>query len=323
MTDVFQLRARAQSYEAVGDYSAASDTWQEYLAAAPDDVSALIAYAGAIQRAGTAVENAERALIHAAQVEPHNLEVQTKLGVLYSRWGKWQRVIDTLTRLPESAQTEAVLTVLGEAYRIVGDKDNAMRALTKSIALNPCNDEAFVEIAMMLLDSDVPAAVEHARRAVDLDGSSSLAHQTLAQAYWKQRDMKSAEAELTLAISSGPDDPWNYVYMGHLLRITKRPERAVEAFQRAVELDRLNPLYHRYLADVYCMLEEWSLAETSYRTALQLDPFDTEASLEFGLMLAEVGRDSEARAYLHRLLQLDPDHKQRRRAEAALAHLDK
>jgi tetratricopeptide (TPR) repeat protein len=293
------------------------------LATTPDDIPALIEYAVAIQRAGAPIEEAERALVHAGEVDPQNLEVRTKLGVLYSRWGKSRQVIETLAQLPESAQTEAVLTLLGEAYRIVGDNDNAMRALRESIALNPSNDEAFVAIATILLDSDVAAAVEHARRAVDLDGSSSLAHQALAKAYWKQGDLKSAEAELALAISLRPDDPWNLAYMGQLLRITDRPEGAIEAFQRAIELDHLNPLHHRCLGDAYSTLEDWPAAEASYRRAVELDPFDTDTSLEFGLMLAEVGRDTEARGYLGRLLQLDPDHKQRRRAEAALAQLDK
>lgn len=94
---------------------------------------------------------------------------------------------------------------------------------------------------------------------------------------------------------------------------------AIGAFEHArkSEPNRAFPLWS--LANVYEDREDWEKAEQLYELALEREPDDVVANMNFGRMLEKKGEPAKAQVFLERALLLDPDYET---ARALLAQLD-
>ena len=77
------------------------------------------------------------------------------------------------------------------------------------------------------------------------------------------------------------------------------------------------PLWTR--ANLYESQEEWARAQDLYERALELEPDDQVANMNFGRMLMKKGEAAAAKVLLDRALLLDPDYVA---AKALLAQLE-
>ena len=85
------------------------------------------------------------------------------------------------------------------------------------------------------------------------------------------------------------------------------PARAVEAYERAIDLDPSVAEAHVNLGRLYHMAGETGRAEPQYREAARLDPGDPTPHFNLGVLFEEVGRREEAvHAYRQAILR-DPD----------------
>jgi hypothetical protein len=83
--------------------------------------------------------------------------------------------------------------------------------------------------------------------------------------------------------------------------------KAIEAAERAVELDDGSAEAHRALAGVRTWTEwDWDGAEVEWRRALELDPKSADAHAAFAHFLVHMRRIDEAVAHSERALELDP-----------------
>jgi type IV pilus assembly protein PilF len=103
----------------------------------------------------------------------------------------------------------------------------------------------------------------------------------------RQSDEEAARANLNLGVG--------YLNQG-------RPEVAVEALQRAVDLDPRLAEAHSVLGLGYEMLENFELAETHHRRATQLDSDNPDAQNRYAVFLCRQDRWSEARRYFDRAI---------------------
>jgi tetratricopeptide (TPR) repeat protein len=88
---------------------------------------------------------------------------------------------------------------------------------------------------------------------------------------------------------------------------TSSPERARDAYERALALDPLMAEAHVNLGRVLHVAGERGRAEPHYRQAVKLDPDDPTPHFNLGVLLEELGRRDEAVLAYRQAILRDPD----------------
>jgi len=84
------------------------------------------------------------------------------------------------------------------------------------------------------------------------------------------------------------------------------PDRAAEAFRRALERNPSSAVIHGWLGDTYLTLGQRKLAEESYRNALSLEPNNAVVLNNLGCALERQGKRVEAALAFKSALVVDP-----------------
>jgi tetratricopeptide (TPR) repeat protein len=85
-------------------------------------------------------------------------------------------------------------------------------------------------------------------------------------------------------------------------------EEAIQAYQRAVELDPASAGAAVNLGTIYFHLRNWDQAERNYRRALEADPQYALAHFNLGNLFDEKGDRAQALLHYMMALRLDPDY---------------
>ncbi|MGH7510245.1 MAG: tetratricopeptide repeat protein, partial [Gemmatimonadales bacterium] len=118
--------------------------------------------------------------------------------------------------------------------------------------------------------SDMRAAVA---RALELDSTLGEAHAALGiLRLFFDWDWEGAQQALRRAIELNPSDPHAYHHLANYLQAMSRPEEAVGARARAVELDPLNARTGILLGADHAAAGDLDQAIIQFRRALRLDP---------------------------------------------------
>jgi DNA-directed RNA polymerase subunit alpha len=101
----------------------------------------------------------------------------------------------------------------------------------------------------------------------------------------------------------------DYQYrLGYVRETQGRYEEAIEAYERALQLDATHrPTLFR-LAYLYDLRGEESLAVDYYKQCVQNPPIHEGALLNLGVLYEDMGRYDEAVACFERILQVNPNH---------------
>ena len=180
----------------------------------------------------------------ALREKPDSAELHNNLGKLFSIQDNWEparKAFEQALRLDPSS-LEA-LDGLGFALEALGDDAGAIAHYTKAIALNDERKGTFVAphvnlSALYNRTGDPDKALQHARRAIELDPKSDRALFQKARADERQGRLEEAVVALNEAIAYNPRaSSYYYVLAGVYRRLgwSDDSRKALEAFQR---LDR-------------------------------------------------------------------------------------
>ncbi|WP_170482239.1 adenylate/guanylate cyclase domain-containing protein [Ruegeria arenilitoris] len=229
---------------------------------------------------------------------------------------------DRLLRQPTQSPGAYELVYRSRAERFkftpAGNQE-AKRLAEEAIKLDPGYSVAYFSLAWVHINCDrwgwcagrpreqaLDLAFVAARKAVELDPDSSLAHWVLAHAFMQANDLEQSEREYERAITLNPNSAGVLAGSVETLVYLGRANEAVERLQTAI---RLNP-HH---PDWYL----WSLAWARYFTG------EYEAGLEAinrmtnipnlarrtqAALYVRLGRFEEARASIIKLLENQPDY---------------
>jgi adenylate cyclase len=161
--------------------------------------------------------------------------------------------------------------------------------LSNPKAVNPAAWDEYQQGMYLLAkfnQADVAKAIEHYRRAAELDPAYAQPHVGLADAYFIMGQPLRYMAGIP---------PREY--------LAKSKEEAL----RAVELDPELASAHSLLATAKFYNDwDWTGAEEEFRKALALDPNSTSAHFYYALFLTFAGRPQEAAPHIRRGVELDP-----------------
>ena len=247
------------------------------------------------EAAQAAYSQAGGLFLRVLQDHPYRRDIRLRLGRIYVHFEEWENVAGTFEEALKTDPPGEGEDVDGWAIENVEDADEILEAWTalttafgmmendlkvieagqKVIELNP-NPPASTFVAIgssMARQGQFEEASGMARRALEIEPDSAVAHSTLGQAAAAGGDLDGAEA----------------------------------SFQRAVELDPNTARAHAGLADIYYSREDYQGAVDAATAALGLNDQLTAAYGIRGLANNALGNSAEAQGDLSMAVTVNPD----------------
>ena len=141
---------------------------------------------------------------------------------------------------------------------------------------------------------------------------SMLAFMMLVSAYvgWtageQQSQVKQAAALATRAAELDDSDPWAYFALGYVAYTMRRTDKAIEEFQRAIDLNPNFAAAHSYLSLALALAGQSDQAITHAEQAIRMSPHDPQNAVCFTALAAahyQAGRYGEAVNFGRKALQ--------------------
>jgi predicted Zn-dependent protease len=203
-----------------------------------------------------------------------------------------------------------VLLMSARAARRAGAYDEAERGLEKYRRARGVDDAGSFEELLLTAERAVDQAAPLCRRQVEQDHPDSpLILEALARGYMRQYRLGEAHLCLDFWLEKQPDNPQALCLKGQFhLDYERAPDRAVESYRRAVELDPEHEEARQGLAIV--LLESKSFAEAAGHLEQLRRSQPDNLRVQVGLAECRngMGKPDEARRLVDDVLSRQPDN---------------
>jgi TolB-like protein/tetratricopeptide (TPR) repeat protein len=131
--------------------------------------------------------------------------------------------------------------------------------------------------------------------------STPLAHQIESQMWWDFRQFDKSLDEAERAVALDRNDPEGHLAMAWALIFAGRAEVAIASAESAVRLDPYFPANYRFaLGTAQLMLERYTAAAATLKSAFELNPRDAEILAPLAVAYAQLGQKEEAATALQK-----------------------
>ena len=246
-------------------------------------------------------------------------------GLVETRRGRHHEALRFFERAAALAPGRVPVRLrVAEARLETGDLDGSerlFRELAREREASAAAEYGLGRIAMAR--GDLTAALEHFDRAVAAYPEFGAAHYGRALVYRRLgRDADASDAleqqkrclpcwpatgdALADAVSGVREDAAAVLKRGIALAREGQDRQAIEAHERAVELDPALAQARINLITLYGRSRDWTRAEAEYRAALQLGTNLAEAHANYAQVLLAQGKPPEAASHFRKALALAP-----------------
>ncbi len=273
------------------------------------------------------------------QAERPDPQLVLRVASVLATYGKYAEAIESLQKIAGSSDAKPeVYLLLAEAYDKNGEPQKAYEAYARSIRVAPRSEESYVGLAAfasahkndefalrivtqglehvpgsprLLLLKGVYAALlgkaEEARQSLleagEADPKSSMPHLALGVSQLERGNYDEAAGQFRRAAEISPDDfRAEYLY-ATALRRSGNPahrEKIIASFERAARLKPDDPRPHASLGQAYFEGGRLKEAAAELEKALALDPENTTALYQLGLLYRDLGRSEDSGKMLRR-----------------------
>jgi tetratricopeptide (TPR) repeat protein len=244
-------------------------------------------------------------------LEPENVDARGNLGVLLFFQGKYGEAIPQFrVALKLAPALWKIQALLGIAEKRTGRFSAARGDLEKAFP-RVQDEKVRVETGMELIDLySQTGDLEKAAATVSVLRKMEPANPAILYSAYRVYSELTEQATLSLMVVA-PKSAYMHELMGLELAKHGHPAEAIQNFRVAIQIDPKLPGPHYELAEVLnASASTRPEAESEYKAALALNPFDEASECRLGDIAAEEGDLKEAYERYARALQLRPDDAQ-------------
>jgi tetratricopeptide (TPR) repeat protein len=255
-----------------------------------------------------ALREYERGLILA----PDHLNLLNSLGVCQGRLGRAREALATFQRIAElDSENMMAHYNIGYTHLLAGRFPEAETALARAAELAPDNFEPLFHLGRAALElGHLDKALPALKRAGEVEENRPAVFRLLGEALLLAHDHHGALAAFKKAVKAAPDDAYALSALGTLfVDISGDLPVARSLFQRSVELEPTNSLYHQRLGRLLFSLGDFSGAEHHLKRAMEYGSQAPEVHYQLGRVAEETGRPGEAQNHFAAALAQDPAYK--------------
>ncbi len=270
------------------------------------------------RRRSDALEEAARHFQRAIDLDPHFAQAHAGLAQAYYQLSGYGALTSTEAlekAMPELERALELDPALGEGHALSGmihgdkgDVEGAETSYRRAIELNPNYPMAFMWYALLMGGRDLDRRDELIQKALALDPLSPVINTNIG--YWLAWEGKSSEAikQFEHVIEIDPGFVAGYqglaeVYGNRL----DRPEKALELYRKAMELDPGNLGSRLTVGFAYFSLGRTDEAMKTFKETIDRDAGYAPAYSSIGWLHANDGRLDELVRWDRRALERDPD----------------
>jgi tetratricopeptide (TPR) repeat protein len=302
-----QLKA-AEALLASRDFDKAIPALQAIIKTKPDTAVAHQRLGEALQSAGRDDE-AIAAFKEVIRLQGDNEDVHYRLGLLYEKKGLLDEAAveyrQSLTFAGEGGETRARLADL---YASRGSFAAAIDQYRELIKIKGANATYHLKLARVLVSNkSIPEAIVSYREATRLAPDSLEAHQELAALYKKTNQHDEAEQHYREVMRLKKDDVEARNALTAIYVKKKNYDELIKLLKESIDLTPKDPAAHYKLGLVYEFNKDYENAIARYREAVTLKEDHAKALNALGRASMKVGRLTEAKEYLEKAKQADPD----------------
>jgi tetratricopeptide (TPR) repeat protein len=264
-----------------------------------------------VERFSTPEMRAEKAETETSQkikANPNDDAAFNERALARMRLGRYAEAAEDLRRAVAAKPDKAdYYANLGYALWRLGRPQEAVAAEREALKRDEKNVTAHYQLGRFLLrlGEQLPDAIKHLRRALELDARQYEIRFELIAAYRAVNDIPQAMAQLDLLRDARPSDP-RVTYISGLLAIDRGDMTgALNELREAVRLDA--NLYGAWqdLGLAYIKLKRWPEAADAFGELARRQPDSVEAAYFHALALYNAGRPKDAEPETRRALRLN------------------
>lgn len=216
----------------------------------------------------------------ALQQSPDNLSIHNNLGNAYRRLGDadqaQQHFYNALRLDPHHAETHNNLGVL---FYKQGQWENSIRCFKKALRINPLYAEAHYNLANSYATlNQFDQAITHYQHVLQFVPNHVNAHINLGMIYVSEEAWPKARQHLRQAVHLNPAEALAGLQLGHVLVTLGEVAEAEVVYQQVIAVNPTLAEAHHNLAILYLKQQKQSEALQHFKTALQLNPQDDTAA---------------------------------------------
>ncbi|HKO60692.1 MAG TPA: FG-GAP-like repeat-containing protein, partial [Pyrinomonadaceae bacterium] len=147
-------------------------------------------------------------------------------------------------------------------------------------------------------------AADSFRTALKIDPKLNLARINLGIALFNLPDLPGAQREAQAAVTASPEVPQPYYIIGLIAKLQSRPEQALAAFQRVLQIDPNDVGTSINLGQLFAQQRKYPEAIAAFRIALAAEPYNATALYNLGQALMRTGQREEGLKVTERFKQL-------------------
>jgi len=187
-------------------------------------------------------------LLKAREQTPKHVDLLYALGTCLSRLGRPREALENFDAAILVAPEDRLYFGRALALEDLSELDLARAAFEKTVALNPAHSEARARLALLAVQrGDAKAARDLATQALAIDPQDATARIALAHAALEQKDLVTAEAQVSALVLDQSLGPVNRAYAMSLAGdVLDAQDRTAEAFSayaasKAIQRDLYAP----------------------------------------------------------------------------------
>ena len=302
------LIAAAREADSRGDFATAASNLQQVIAQDPLDVIAR-AWLGHVlvelEQHTAALETFDEAL----HLDPCQAGAHSGKATALAELGRDREALTAAMLAIAHGPTAARYVILSDIYDNLGRPADSLDALVKARAIDPNDEEACFNLAVMLRDHNPDEAVRLLHHAIAIDANYALAHAELGLALLRQNQLEAATAALLRATALDHTAAWPWIYLAAVQTALGDLDKAQTHLREAIRWGPLLSLPRRQLGRLLESRDDLVAAENEYRGAIAVDPRDPDAAVSLATLLERTGRTPAARAWVRRALGVDPNNR--------------
>ena len=214
----------------------------------------------------------------------------------------------------DTAEAASAWSLMGIAYAHLGQGDRAVRAFRQAAALDPAQEEHWLNLTRELMElENYSDAISTVREALTANPKSYALHLRLGAANLSAGRYAEAESAFRDLVAAGDPLPTGYVGLAQVLMRTGRAEEAAVELAAAGQKLGANFLIAYFQGLALNRAGKQADALPAFQEAVRLNANSTEAHFGLGKTQLALGRVGEATAELEKALRLSPGNVQARR----------
>jgi len=243
----------------------------------------------------------------AAEIDPGELLIYTKLAKLLSEEKQWDKALEIYRKAVELNPRDGYLHLnIGNILRIRKDYDGAYESYKNASTLF---NEVYLNLAQLQSQKNNHLeAIEYYKIFLTASPDSIEARKSLASTYLGLNMSKEAvkEYETLLKNNNNTFEDWeNY---GKSLFLAENYKKIPEILSNAIKNAPDNPNLRIMLATAYVNLNEKEKALNEFKTALKLDSSQINLKFNIASLLDDLGKKDEAIEYYLAYIKDMPDN---------------